>query len=71
MSGDPVRGYDRPAGGWDALRSVPAIWPGALVPLSSFAEGSRTPTSKSIPVIVRPHRGETPAHRDIHASLVR
>ena len=42
-----------------------------LVPLSSYAEGSRTPTSKSIPVIVRPQRDDAPAHRDIPAALVR
>lgn len=29
-----------------------------LVPLSSFADGARTPTSKSIPVIVTPHVSE-------------
>ncbi|MGJ4802227.1 FdhF/YdeP family oxidoreductase [Luteimonas sp. SDU82] len=44
-----------------------------LVPLSSFAEGSRTPTSKSIPVILRPHGAGADAQRprDIQASLVR
>lgn len=43
-----------------------------LVPLSSFAEGSRTPTSKSIPVLVTRHvagAGE-PRQRDIPASIV-
>ncbi|MCF5940951.1 hypothetical protein L2221_24015, partial [Xanthomonas perforans] len=45
----------------------------ALVPLSSFADEARTPTSKSIPVIVLPHRAETAdaAPRDIGAVLVR
>ncbi|MGO4776698.1 hypothetical protein AB4084_14540, partial [Lysobacter sp. 2RAB21] len=28
----------------------------SLVPLSSFADEARTPTSKSIPVIVHPHQ---------------
>ncbi len=42
-----------------------------LVPLSSFADESRTPTSKSVPVIVTPHVADVGAHvprqRDIHA----
>ena len=46
----------------------------ALVPLSSFADDARTPTSKSIPVIVSPHvpdgSAPTRATRDIDASLV-
>ncbi|MCD9032337.1 FdhF/YdeP family oxidoreductase [Luteimonas sp. Y-2-2-4F] len=46
-----------------------------LVPLSSFADESRTPTSKSVPVIVTPHRTDagarTPAQRDIPAAVVR
>ena len=43
----------------------------ALVPLSSFADEARTPTSKSIPVLVSKHLpdGDTPV-RDIDASLV-
>src|SRR5690606_1842102 len=42
-----------------------------LVPLSSFAEGSRTPASKSIPVRVTPHRPgpDAPRQRDIPAAL--
>ena len=47
----------------------------ALVPLSSFAERARTPTSKSIPVVVHPHRPDTsargPSQRDIPAAVVR
>ena len=46
----------------------------ALVPLSSFADEARTPTSKSIPVIVLPHvpDGNASPHaaRDIDATLV-
>ncbi len=46
-----------------------------LVPLSSFADESRTPTSKSVPVIVTPHAPESgaqaPRHRDIPADVVR
>jgi len=44
-----------------------------LVPLSSFADESRTPTSKSIPVVVTPHvnDADAPRQRDIHASVVR
>ncbi len=40
-----------------------------LVPLSSFADESRTPTSKSIPVVVTPHAADAgaPRHRDIVA----
>lgn len=30
-----------------------------LVPLSSYADESRTPTSKSVPVIIRPHAADT------------
>lgn len=43
-----------------------------LVPLSSYAEGSRTPTSKSIPVIVSPHLADAdaPRQRDIPAAVV-
>jgi anaerobic selenocysteine-containing dehydrogenase len=47
----------------------------ALVPLSSFAERARTPTSKSIPVVVHPHRPDTsargPSQRDIPAAVIR
>jgi molybdopterin-dependent oxidoreductase alpha subunit len=44
----------------------------ALVPLSSFADGARTPTSKSIPVLVHPHApGAGPtAPRDIPVDVV-
>jgi len=46
-----------------------------LVPLSSFADESRTPTSKSVPVIVTPHVADIGAHmprqRDITATIVR
>ena len=46
-----------------------------LVPLSSFADESRTPTSKSIPVVVTPHVADAGAsvqrQRDIPASVVR
>ncbi|MDR7191361.1 FdhF/YdeP family oxidoreductase [Luteimonas terrae] len=46
-----------------------------LVPLSSFADESRTPTSKSVPVIVTPHVTDVGAHmprqRDIPAAVVR
>ena len=46
-----------------------------LVPLSSFADESRTPTSKSVPVIVTPHVADVGAHmprqRDIPAAVVR
>ncbi|GGK05354.1 FdhF/YdeP family oxidoreductase [Luteimonas terricola] len=43
-----------------------------LVPLSSFADESRTPTSKSVPVVVAPHvaDGSVPRQRDIPASVV-
>ncbi|MGY1529916.1 FdhF/YdeP family oxidoreductase [Luteimonas sp. A649] len=43
-----------------------------LVPLSSFADESRTPTSKSVPVVIVPHLadGTAPRHRDIPASVV-
>ncbi|MGO1068648.1 FdhF/YdeP family oxidoreductase [Lysobacter sp. CA199] len=34
----------------------------ALVPLSSFADEARTPTSKSIPVIVHPHQPQPAQH---------
>ncbi|MEN1940539.1 FdhF/YdeP family oxidoreductase [Luteimonas sp. MJ246] len=42
-----------------------------LVPLSSFAVGSRTPTSKSVPVVVTAHQpgAGMPRQRDIHAAL--
>ncbi|WP_045767698.1 FdhF/YdeP family oxidoreductase [Xanthomonas albilineans] len=43
-----------------------------LVPLSSFADEARTPTSKSIPVVVTPHVPESAAApRDIGVALVR
>ena len=46
-----------------------------LVPLSSYADESRTPTSKSVPVIVTPHVPDTdaaaPRQRDIPAAVVR
>ncbi|MHC9085147.1 FdhF/YdeP family oxidoreductase [Luteimonas sp. RIT-PG2_3] len=46
-----------------------------LVPLSSFADESRTPTSKSVPVIVTAHVPDTdaqaPRQRDIPAAVVR
>ncbi|UKE52096.1 FdhF/YdeP family oxidoreductase [Xanthomonas translucens] len=44
-----------------------------LVPLSSFADEARTPTSKSIPVLVTPHRAEAAdaVPRDIGVALVR
>src|SRR5690606_28701081 len=46
-----------------------------LVPLSSYADESRTPTSKSVPVVITPHLAATgeraPRHRDIPASVVR
>jgi molybdopterin-dependent oxidoreductase alpha subunit len=45
----------------------------ALVPLSSFAEFSRTPASKSIPVVVRRHAPDPaagPSQRDIPAHVV-
>ncbi|MBD9367761.1 FdhF/YdeP family oxidoreductase [Xanthomonas sp. XNM01] len=45
-----------------------------LVPLSSYADESRTPTSKSVPVVVTPHVAETGqgsgAPRDIRLNLV-
>src|SRR5690606_6460437 len=43
-----------------------------LVPLSSFADESRTPTSKSIPVVLAPHRRDAggPHQRDIPARVV-
>lgn len=62
--------YDIPRG------CLAAYYPetNALVPLSSFAERARTPTSKSIPVLVRPHRPEAgatrPSQRDIPAAVV-
>ncbi|MBN6148921.1 FdhF/YdeP family oxidoreductase [Xanthomonas sp. AmX2] len=45
----------------------------ALVPLSSFADEARTPTSKSIPVVVTPHLAEVAdaSPRDIGVALVR
>lgn len=46
-----------------------------LVPLSSFADESRTPTSKSVPVVITPHAAPTaaqaPRQRDIPAAVVR
>ncbi|WP_149194074.1 FdhF/YdeP family oxidoreductase [Luteimonas suaedae] len=63
--------YDIPRG------CLAAYYPetNALVPLSSFADEARTPTSKSIPVIVTPHRpdaaGQAPTQRDIPAAVVR
>jgi molybdopterin-dependent oxidoreductase alpha subunit len=63
--------YDIPRG------CLAAYYPetNALVPLSSFADEARTPTSKSVPVIVTPHQPDAdaiaPAQRDIPASLVR
>ncbi|WP_024890926.1 FdhF/YdeP family oxidoreductase [Luteimonas huabeiensis] len=46
-----------------------------LVPLSSFADESRTPTSKSVPVVLAPHAPEAgaqaPRQRDIPAAVVR
>jgi molybdopterin-dependent oxidoreductase alpha subunit len=44
-----------------------------LVPLSSFADEARTPTSKSIPVVVTPHLAEAAdaVPRDIGVALVR
>ena len=44
-----------------------------LVPLSSYADGSRTPTSKSIPVIVTAHVAGSQGmrQRDIPAAVVR
>ncbi len=44
-----------------------------LVPLSSFADEARTPTSKSIPVVVTPHLADAAdaAPRDIGVALVR
>ncbi len=43
-----------------------------LVPLSSHAEGSRTPTSKSVPVVLSPHRpgSAMPRQRDIPSAVV-
>ena len=42
-----------------------------LVPLSSFADESRTPTSKSVPVVVTAHVADgTHRHRDIAASVI-
>ncbi|MET0548000.1 MAG: FdhF/YdeP family oxidoreductase [Xanthomonas sp.] len=45
----------------------------ALVPLSSFADEARTPTSKSIPVVVTAHLADAAAAapRDIGVALVR
>ncbi|QDH68763.1 FdhF/YdeP family oxidoreductase [Marilutibacter alkalisoli] len=62
--------YDIPRG------CLSAYYPetNALVPLSSFADEARTPTSKSIPVVVLPHRpdpeADAPAQRDIPATVV-
>lgn len=60
--------YDIPQG------CLAAYYPetNGLVPLGSFADHARTPTSKSIPVVVLPHapQGRTAAApRDIPASL--
>ncbi len=60
--------YDIPRG------CLAAYYPetNALVPLSSFADHARTPTSKSIPVVVTAHRADaaaSPASRDICAGL--
>jgi anaerobic selenocysteine-containing dehydrogenase len=60
--------YDIPPG------CLAAYYPetNALVPLDSFADHARTPTSKSIPVIVLPHdplARPAAAPRDIPASL--
>jgi len=45
-----------------------------LVPLSSFADEARTPTSKSIPVILAPHVPDSdataPANRSIDSTLI-
>ncbi len=42
-----------------------------LVPLGSFADESRTPTSKSVPVIVTAHAPDSaPRHRDIPSAVV-
>lgn len=43
-----------------------------LVPLSSHALGSRTPTSKSVPVVLAPHAADAGAarQRDIPAAVV-
>ncbi|MGY0560836.1 FdhF/YdeP family oxidoreductase [Luteimonas sp. A277] len=62
--------YDIPRG------CLAAYYPetNALVPLSSFAERARTPTSKSIPVMVHPHRPDPlakgPSQRDIPAAVI-
>lgn len=62
--------YDIPRG------CLAAYYPetNALVPLSSFAERARTPTSKSIPVLVHPHRPDPhtkgPSQRDIPAAVI-
>ncbi|MCW7539941.1 FdhF/YdeP family oxidoreductase [Aquabacterium sp. A7-Y] len=39
-----------------------------LVPLASHAEGARTPASKSIPVVLRPHQPQDPAGRATEAA---
>ena len=59
--------YDIPRG------CLAAYYPetNALVPLDSFAERARTPTSKAIPVILHPHEPSSGAQpRDIPATLV-
>ena len=60
--------YDIPRG------CLAAYYPetNALVPLSSVAEESRTPTSKSVPVVLAPHVPDADAarQRDIPAALV-
>ncbi|NYZ63752.1 FdhF/YdeP family oxidoreductase [Luteimonas deserti] len=61
--------YDIPRG------CLAAYYPetNVLVPLSSMAEGSRTPTSKSVPVVVTPHAPHAapvrPRQRDIPAGV--
>lgn len=64
--------YDIPRG------CLAAYYPetNALVPLSSFADEARTPTSKSIPVVVTPHQADAdaganrhPRQRDIPAGI--
>ena len=64
--------YDIPRG------CLAAYYPetNALVPLSSFADDARTPTSKSIPVVVTPHQADAdagpnrrPRQRDIPAGI--
>ena len=68
IRGFVLAAYDIPRG------CVGAYYPetNPLVPLDSYAERARTPTSKAIPVVLRPH---DPAHagaqaRDIPAAVV-